>query len=25
LGADAYILKRKFDQQEILNTIRQLL
>ena len=25
LGADAYIVKRKFDQQEILNTIRQLL
>ena len=24
-GADAYIVKRKFDQQEILNTIRQLL
>jgi two-component system chemotaxis sensor kinase CheA len=25
LGADAYIVKREFDQQEILNTIRQLL
>jgi two-component system chemotaxis sensor kinase CheA len=25
LGADAYIVKRKFDQQEILSTIRQLL
>jgi two-component system chemotaxis sensor kinase CheA len=25
LGADAYIVKRKFDHQELLNTIRQLL
>jgi len=25
LGADAYIVKRKFDQQELLETIRQIL
>ena len=24
LGADAYIIKRKFDHEELLNTIRQL-
>jgi two-component system chemotaxis sensor kinase CheA len=24
LGAEAYIVKRKFDHQELLNTIRQL-
>ncbi len=25
LGANAYIVKRKFDHQELLNTVRQLL
>ena len=25
LGADAYVIKRKFDQQELLATIRQIL
>jgi len=25
LGADAYIVKRKFDQQELLRTVRQIL
>jgi two-component system chemotaxis sensor kinase CheA len=25
LGADAYIVKRKFDHQDLLSTIRQLL
>jgi len=25
LGADAYIVKRKFDQQELLEAIRQIL
>jgi two-component system, chemotaxis family, sensor kinase CheA len=25
LGADAYIVKRKFDQQELLSAIRQIL
>ena len=25
LGADAYIVKRKFDHQDLLNTIRQIL
>jgi two-component system chemotaxis sensor kinase CheA len=25
LGADAYVVKRKFDEQELLNTIRQIL
>jgi two-component system chemotaxis sensor kinase CheA len=25
LGADAYIVKRKFDQHELLETIRQIL
>jgi two-component system chemotaxis sensor kinase CheA len=25
LGADAYIVKRKFDQRELLNTVRQIL
>ena len=25
LGADAYIVKRKFDQRELLDTVRQIL
>jgi len=25
LGADAYIVKRKFDQEELLRTVRQIL
>ena len=25
LGADAYIIKRKFDQRELLNVIREIL
>jgi len=25
LGADAYIVKRKFDQRELLETVRQIL
>jgi two-component system chemotaxis sensor kinase CheA len=25
LGADAYIVKRKFDQRELLNTVRQII
>jgi two-component system chemotaxis sensor kinase CheA len=25
LGADAYLVKRKFDQQELLRTVRQIL